>query len=265
MFIDIGIAALSIMAASLSGVLFVGRLGQRLLAERLPYLVTFSAGVFLVTSGALVLEVYEIYQGAVSIGIGLVAVGYVFAWLLERLLPETHHHDVGCAHGHGKGARKLIVGDAVHNVGDGILLVPAFLASPALGLSVTVSIFVHEVLQEISEFFVLKQAGYSTKRALAVNFITSSTILIGVLLSYWAILAHELEGVLLAVSAGFFLHVVIHDLLPRPKTYETVREFMLHVVVLLIGLALMTGITAVFGESHGHGVEESVTGIESGL
>lgn len=232
----------------------MGRFGQHLLSERLPYLVTFSAGVFLVTSGGLALEVFEIYEGALGMGIGLIVVGYGLAWLLEYLLPETHHHhDPDCAHGHGNGARKLIIGDAVHNVGDGIILVPAFLASPALGLSVAVSIFIHELLQEISEFFVLKQAGYSTKRALAINFLTSSTILVGVLLSYWAIATHELEGVLLAVSAGFFLHVVFHDLLPKPKAYETGREFLVHVVILIVGLVLMAGVTMVLGESHSHG------------
>lgn len=257
MFVEIIIAAVVIMAASLSGVLFMGRFGQQLLSERLPYLVTFSAGVFLVTSGGLALEVFEIYEGVLGVGIGLIVVGYGLAWLLERILPETHHHhDPACAHGHGQGARKLIIGDAVHNVGDGIILVPAFLISPALGLSVAVSVFIHELLQEVSEFFVLKQAGYSTRRALAINFLTSSTVLVGVGLSYWAIATHELEGVLLAVSAGFFLHVVFHDLLPRPAAYETGREFFVHVAVLIVGLALMAGVTMALGESHSHGEVE---------
>lgn len=263
MLTEIIFAALVIMSASLAGVLFMGRFGQRLLSERLPYLVTFSAGVFLVTSGGLALEVFEIYEGVLWMGIGLIVIGYGLAWLIEYLLPETHHHhDPACDHGHGKGAHKLIIGDAVHNIGDGIILVPAFLVSPVLGLSVAVSIFIHELLQEISEFFVLKQAGYSTKRALAINFLTASTILVGVGLSYWAVATHELEGVLLAVSAGFFLHVVLHDLLPKPKAYETGREFLVHVAVLVVGLVLMAGVTTALGESHSHGEAEGEHGHE---
>lgn len=257
MFIEILLAALVIMAASLVGVLFVGSVARQFLAERLSFLVAFSAGVFLVTSGALALEVFEIYDHALWVGIGLIAVGYGIAWALEALLPETHHHhDPACGHGHGKGARKLMIGDAVHNIGDGIILVPAFLVSPALGLAVTVSIFIHEALQEISEFFVLKQAGYSTKRALAINFAISSTILIGVGLSYLALASHELEGILLAVSAGFFLHVVVHDLLPKRAAHETFSAFVKHLLVVLVGLVLMALVTVALGESHSHGEAE---------
>lgn len=256
MLIEILIAAFCIMLASLAGVLFVGSVARQFLEERLSFLVAFSAGVFLVTAGALALEVFEIYAHALWTGIGLIIVGYGLAWALEAVLPETHHHhDVSCGHGHGKGARKLMIGDAVHNIGDGIILVPAFMVSPALGLAVTVSIVIHEALQEISEFFVLKQAGYSTKRALAINFAISSTILIGIALSYFALASHELEGILLAVSAGFFLHVVVHDLLPKRSAHETVRAFVLHLLVVLAGLTLMAGVTVALGETHSHGEE----------
>lgn len=253
MLLEILLAAFVIMVASLAGVLFIGRVAQQFLHDRLSYLVAFSAGVFLVTSGALALEVFEVYEAAIWVGVLLILVGYGLAWLLETLLPETHHHhDPDCGHGHGKGARKLMVGDAIHNIGDGIILVPAFMVSPALGMAVTVSIFIHEALQEISEFFVLKQAGYSTKKALAINFLISSTILIGVGLSYLALAAHDLEGVLLAISAGFFLHVVIHDLLPKRSQHESVATFGQHLVVVAIGLCLMAGVSYALGESHSH-------------
>ncbi len=259
MLLEILLAALVIMLASLVGVLFTARVAQAFLSSRLSFLVAFSAGVFLVTSGALALEVFEIYAGVLWQGIGLILVGYGLAWTVEFLLPESHHHhdpEVHDGHHHDKvGARKLLIGDALHNIGDGIILVPAFFAAPALGLAVTVSVFIHEILQGISEFFVLKQAGYSTKRALILNFITNSTILIGVALSYYAVASHELEGLLLAISAGFFLHVVIHDLLPKPNQHETVNRFLQHVVVVAIGLAVMAFITQTLGESHGHGEE----------
>ncbi len=257
--IEIFLAALLIMTASLAGVIFTAKVAREFLASRLSFLVSFSAGVFLVTAGALALEVFEIFDGYLWQGIGLIVAGYGLAWLVETLMPESHHHhdpDEHDGHSHNQaGARKLLLGDAIHNIGDGIILVPAFLASPALGLAVTVSIVIHETLQEISEFFVLKQAGYSTKRALMLNFATSSTILIGVGISYLAIASHELEGVLLAVAAGFFIHVVIHDLLPKRTHHESSRLFLQHVLLVIIGLVLMAGIANVLGESHGHDEE----------
>ena len=246
------------MMVSLVGKICTYGIARRFMEERLAYLVSFSAGVFLITAGALVLEVFEIFKGNVVIAILLVLSGYGLAWMLQILMPETHHHhgtdDSDCGHGTG-GARKLLIGDAIHNVTDGIILVPAFLVSPALGLAVTVSIVIHETLQEISEFFVLKQAGYSTKRALLLNFITSSTILVGVVVSYLAVASHELEGVLLAVAAGFFLHVVAHDLLPKRHQHVSSREFLRHAGLVLVGLVAMYGITTYLTEGHVHGEE----------
>jgi zinc and cadmium transporter len=254
MLLEILLAAVVVMLASLIGVLFVGKVARQFLEERLSYLISFSAGVFLVTAGALTLEVFEIYESLVGIGVAFILMGYALAWLLESMIPETHHHhDPACGHGHGKGARKLMVGDAIHNIGDGIILVPAFLVSPALGIAVTASIFIHEALQEVSEFFVLKQAGYSTKKALCINFAISSTILIGVALSYLALASHDLEGVLLAVSAGFFLHVVLHDLLPKRAEHETAGVFTKHLIVLAIGLVLMASVNYILRASHAHG------------
>lgn len=261
MLFEILLAAGAITVASLVGVLFTAKVAREFLSSRLSFLVSFSAGVFLVTSGALALEVFEIYEGMLWQGIGLILVGYGLAWFVEKMMPESHHHhdphDEG-GHSHNKaGARKLLIGDAIHNIGDGIILVPAFLVSPALGLAVTASIFIHETLQEISEFFVLKQAGYSTRRALALNFLTASTIFIGVGLSYAAIATEELEGLLLAVAAGFFIHVVIHDLLPRPHQHETSKRFLQHVLLVAIGLVLMAGIASALGESHAHSDEHA--------
>ncbi len=262
MLIEILLAAGAITVASLVGVLFTAKVAREFLSSRLSFLVSFSAGVFLVTSGALALEVFEIYEGALWQGIGLILVGYGLAWFVEKMLPESHHHHDPYdhdGHTHTKvGARKLLIGDAIHNIGDGIILVPAFLVSPALGLAVTASIFIHETLQEISEFFVLKQAGYSTRRALTLNFLTASTIFIGVALSYAAIATEEMEGLLLAVAAGFFIHVVVHDLLPRPHHHETTKRFFQHVIFVAVGLMLMAGIASALSESHTHGVESGV-------
>jgi zinc transporter ZupT len=254
------LAGLLVMITSLSGVLFTHKVAAKFLDEKLSYLVSFSAGVFLVTAGALALEVFELADTTLM-AVLLIGVGYVLAWLLEYLMPESHqHHDVGCEHNHHlngkKSARKLIVGDAVHNVADGIMLVPAFLVSPALGIAVTVSILVHEALQEVSEFFILRRAGYTTKQALLINFLVSATIFIGIGLSYLAVVNHDLEVVLLAVSAGFFLHVVLHDLIPKPHHHESHSGFMKHLLILFIGLAVMAVVAFAIRGEHMHGNED---------
>jgi zinc and cadmium transporter len=252
---EVIVAAFIVMLASLSGVVFTAKSASRFLEEKLSYLISFSAGVFLVTAGALAFEVFELAPSLWA-GALLIVVGYILAEGMHRLMPETHHHhDDDCSHKHGMAARKLIVGDSIHNVADGVIIVVAFAVSPALGVAATVSIVIHEVLQEISEFFVLRRAGYSARKALTINFAVSSTILIGVVLGYYALSSHELEIILLAVSAGFFMHVVFHDLLPKHHEHETTKSFMQHIAVVAIGAVLMGLVAQAVADSHVHGGE----------
>lgn len=247
------IAAGAVMLASLTGAIFVHQTARKFLEERLAYLVSFSAGVFLVTAGALALETLELF-GSTLVAIGWIGAGYVIAWGVHYLLPETHHHhDTDCHRGHA-GARKLIVGDGIHNIADGIILVTAFAVSPALGLAVTVSVLVHEALQEVSEFFVLRQAGYRVRTALLVNFAVSSTLLIGVGVGLFALQTLLLEGILLALSAGFFLHVVVHDLLPKRSAHAGHNSRLAeHVLLVALGVMAMASIQVLAGGAHIHG------------
>jgi zinc transporter ZupT len=256
MIIEVLVAALVVMITSLVGIVFVQKTASQFLEDKLSFLVSFSAGVFLITAGALALEVFEL---ATSLWMGalLVSLGYFLAWLLQVIFPETHHHHEpsSCGHSHAK-ARNLIVADGIHNMADGVILVTAFSVSPALGLAVTTSVVIHEALQEVSEFFVLKKAGYSNKQALLINFAVSSTILIGVALGYYALASHELEVFLLAISAGFFLHVVIHDLLPKKSHHESVSSFTKHLALVVTGALLMGLISNSLSDSHAHGDEQ---------
>ena len=126
--IEIWLAVLVIMLVSLTGVLFINRFTKDFFEQRLPFLVSFSAGVFLVTAGALILEVFELSPSVVA-GV-MIVVGYLLAWLLQRLLPETHHHHDSDCVVHKGGAKKLIIGDGIHNIADGIVLITAFSVPP---------------------------------------------------------------------------------------------------------------------------------------
>lgn len=247
-------AASVVMLMSLTGIFFTHHVARSYIEARLSYLVSFSAGVFLITAGALALEVFHVTDSFL-LGVVLIAVGYMLAWGIQYLLPETHHHHDDACGGAKDGARKLIIGDAIHNVADGVVLITAFSVSSVVGLAALVSIVIHEALQEISEFFVLRGAGYSVSRALGINALVSSTILIGVILGYFALASHELEMLLLALSAGFFLHVVFHDLLPQPTHHETKQEFLAHLAVVVIGATVMGLIAGALSDEHGHGEE----------
>lgn len=233
------------MLASLSGVIFLWRGVGRLLEKNLSFLVSFSAGVFFVIAYELSGEAIE-HAGSPMGGLVWVLSGAIIVWLLFKFLPTFHHHhneaDKDC-HYRGLDARRILWADALHNMGDGILLTTSLLISPVFGFFSALSIFIHEFVQEVSEFFVLRQAGYKIGKALGINFLVSGTILIGATGSYFLLQVFEqLEVPLLGLSAGSFIVVVLQDLIPHSVRHShSEKVYVRHLLWFLVGFLLMLG------------------------
>lgn len=251
--LEIILYSILVMLASLAGVISVWRHAGSIIERNLSYLVSFSAGVFLILSYQLAREAIE-HSTTIGYGILWIGIGVIGIWLLFKFLPAFHHHhDQGEEdHVHTKiDARKILLSDGIHNIGDGILLAAAFAVSSSLGIITALSIIVHELVQEVSEFFVLKEAGYSTKKVLLTNFFVSSTILIGSLGSFFFLDNFEmLEAPLLGIAAGSFLIVVFHDLIPHSvRTSSHHKHYTKHFIWFVIGIALMMTLNIFVGHS----------------
>lgn len=247
--------SLMVMVASLTGVLTVwGRAGS-FVERNLDYLVSFSAGVFLVFLFGLAVEAVE-HAPSEAVGVLWMFVGAAGLWLVFTLLPQTHTH----VHEHdGKKVildpRRMIATDAMHNMADGIFLAAAYAVSPLLAFSAGLSVVLHEMLQEVSEFFVLRDAGYSTRRALIVNFLVSSTILIGAIGGYVLLDVFEaLESPILGLAAGGLFVVVLFDLLPHAlREVEHKPHFFRHAGWFAFGALVMfflSSIVSTVGGGH---------------
>ncbi len=247
------------MLASLVGVIFTWRLFGNFIKRNTGLLVSFSAGVFLVLIIRLSLEAFE-QAHTITEPIPWIIVGIFGVILLFKILPSFHHHhsDDHEDDTHSNlDAQKIVISDSIHNIGDGVLLVTAFSVSLPVGIAATISIFIHEIVQEISEFFVLKQSGLSTKKALLINFLSSSTILIGSLGGFFLLEQFEaIEVPLLALSTGAFLVVVFQDLIPESVRHsKREKSYLKHGFFFTIGIIIMLSINGIVGHSHGHSDE----------
>lgn len=237
------------MLASLIGVISVWKNLGQIIERNLHFLVSFSAGVFLYISYELCLE--TIHEApTIQNGFLWILVGIFGVWLIFKLLPTFHHHHDNETeiHVHSQiDARKILISDGLHNIGDGILLVTSFTVSLTLGMVATLSIFVHEIIQEISEFFVLRGAGYSVRKALITSFAISSTILIGSVGGLFLLDNFKVfEIPLLGLAAGSFLMVVIQDLIPHSIKVSTSRAHIIkHLAWFLAGLLIMIGLSTI--------------------
>ena len=246
-----------IMLASLLGVLLTSKKAEGKIKENLPYLISFSAGVFLFTSFFLIFESFEIFNSIWKVT-GLVLTGYLAALFASYMFPRFHHHhnDDNCCDEHKHGGKNILLADSIHNIADGLILVPAFLVSPALGFGTAFSIFIHESLQEISEYFVLRKSGFSVKKALLYNFIVSSTILLGIAIGFLISETVILQGILLSLSAGFFLYIISHDFLPkRDHSKDLKSECVKHTSLIIVGVVLIGVINYLVSDGHSHGHE----------
>lgn len=255
------ISCFAIMLASLSGKLLIWRGAGAFIERNLELMVSLAGGVFLIFAWQLGREVFE-HMEFLS-GLMWVLGGALGITILHKFFKHKHTESEKKRHDdhHHLDAHRMLMSDSVHNVGDGILLAATFAVSPFVGLAATVSIFLHEVVQEIAEFFVLRDAGYSVQRALLLNFATSSTILIGAVGGYFLLeLFETLEGPLLAFVLGGVLSVVFLDLFPHSFQHARTKSlFAQHILWIFIGSILMLGVITLIPHEDPEHHEETST------
>ncbi len=250
------LAAVAISLASLVGVFFFGNERRLIGAQR--YVVPMAVGVFL--SLVLYELIPETLAAAPTWGGVVVAFGFIAFYVLANLLHKRYHH-LEAEDCDRKGAAMLVlIGDAVHNVADGVILGGAFLIDPAVGVATAIGLALHEIPQEIVEFGVLIRAGYTRTQAAWRNLLSASSIVIGTIL-VMGLSEHAADyvWVITGIAAGNLLFLAASDLLPRIhgnlKNYGSIWYSTASIV---FGFVVMTiVVTIAHGEfGHGHDHEE---------
>ena len=145
--------------------------------------------------------------------------GLLGFFALERLALWRHSHagyDAAVGDHQAEVAAPLILlGDAFHNFVDGLLIAAAFLADPMLGVTTTLAVVAHEIPQELGDFVLLLNAGWSRRKAFLANAASSLTSVLGGLLGYFAMDgAEHILPYVLTIAAASFIYIAVADLLP---------------------------------------------------
>lgn len=240
MLINIILTTSIISLFSLVGV-FTLSMKEKLLKKIILFLVSLSAGVLL--GGALFHLIPEaIKEIEPMTAMMSVLGGFVLFFLVEKLLHWRHCHNGVCKI-HTFGYVNLI-GDAIHNFIDGLIIAASYLNNMSLGVITSFALGFHEVPQEIGDFGVLLHSGISKKKALWYNFLTSITIIIGGITGYF--LSGIIGGLtiyLLPFAAGGFLYISSSDLVPEIHKENDVKKWLLSFTTFLIGTMIMYSLT----------------------
>lgn len=240
-----------LLSAAASGVFLL--LGDERRTGLLPHLISLATGTLLGAAflGLLPEALDSVARdGAHWVTLSVLA-GLVFFFLLEKMVIWRHCHEEHCeGHTDNPGAEThvavgtlILVGDAIHNFVDGVLIAAAFLSDVRLGVVTSLAVAAHEIPQEVGDLAILLHSGYSRRRAFTYNVAVSFTTVAGALCA-WVGLS-QVEAALpyvLAVAASSFIYVAVADLIPGLHTRTELRDSVHQVSLMVLGIGLVYGL-----------------------
>jgi len=203
------------------------------------FLVAFSAGALM--SSAFLHLIPESLESQDINPMPIILAGFASFFVIEKFFFWHHCHDKNC--GFNSFGYMNLLGDAVHNFIDGLILAPAFIADFNLGVTTALAIVFHEIPQEIGDFGVLVYSGFKKKKAFLMNFLTALTAVAGGITGYY--LSKAVGGFvpyLIPFTAGGFIYISASDLIPELKKEIRPKKALALILTFVMGMLLISAL-----------------------
>lgn len=132
----------------------------------------------------------------------------------------------------------MLVGDALHNLIDGILIAASYFVSIPLGVITTLAVFSHEFPQQLGIFGVLVHGGMDKKKSLIYSYAAQFTVMLGGIIGFTLAGTQEIAHMLMPFAAGGFIYIAASDLVPEIHKSEGKKK-LFGMVLFFIGIAFM--------------------------
>jgi zinc and cadmium transporter len=241
-------SVIAVSLVSLAGLLTLS-MDEPRVRKLATFLVSFAVGALL--GDAFIHLIPETFEGPghaeTSLSPSLLILGGMMAFfVVEKLLRHSH----GILHEHYHGHPELkrpelatinILGDAIHNFIDGIMIGASYLVSPTLGLSTTIAVLLHEIPQELADFGILIHSGLSVRKAVLLNLASASVAIVGTALSLLAgsVAQQTVTTSLIPLTAGGFVYLATADLIPELQHERGLRALVVQTILIALGIAVM--------------------------
>ena len=239
------------LAGTLLSLAIAAFVASRVQARWIPTLVSFAVGALLgVAFLDLLPHLFEETKAPARTA-SFILGGILAFFMLEKLLLWRHHHHhgaegdehgeaaVGPVHGHDdrRVGWMIVLGDAFHNVTDGVIIAGAFLADLRLGIVTSLAIIAHEIPQEIGDFLVLLHSGFGRNKALLLNALSGLASVIGAVAAYFALSAVSAWiPEILAIAAASMIYIAVADLIPGLHRRTALGESLVQVLFIALGI-----------------------------
>ena len=185
-------------------------------------------------------ESVDALGNGIGVYVWLVA-GFVTFFVLEQFLHWHHCHRADHS-GHRPLGYLILLADGLHNLIGGLAVGGAFVVDVHVGVVTWLVAAAHEVPQELGDFGVLVHSGWRRRSALAWNFASALTFLLGALIAY-GMAEHVEVSYLLPFAAGNFIYIAAADLLPEITTESGTRDLVETSAAFTAGLAILLAAT----------------------
>lgn len=168
----------------------------------------------------------------------------IIHWRHCHILPSEHDgHNHTHHHCHPMGTMSLI-GDAAHNLIDGVVIAAGFLVSVQVGLSTSLAVLFHEIPHEIGNIAVLLHSGFTLRRAVLMNLLSALTGLLGAtVIIAWSAMGTPMNLYFLPFAAGNLLYIAGSDLIPELHKETRTRKAVIQLLAMLLGIGVMYALT----------------------
>lgn len=258
--------------AGIGSVWLAAALSFGVLARYTQHMLSLAAGALMATAFLHLLpEAFESQARANDLFLTLL-LGLVFFFLLDKAElwhhghehhhhgDDEHHHGHSHGHGHGHGhapaqpgSWAILTGDSVHCFGDGILIASAFMADMRLGAIAALAVLAHEVPHHMGDLMVLRSGASNKRMALVKVSLAGAVTALGGLVGYWLVDAlHDYLPYFLVVASSSFVYVALADLIPQLQKRLTLKETLVQVTWLGLGIVVVTVLSSLAHSGHGH-------------
>ena len=206
----------------------------------LIYFVSFSAGAlfggaFFHLLPEIVREVgFTFYVSALILG------GIILFFIIEKVI-HWHHNLIQYEKEHVHPlALMSLVGGAFHNLLDGLIIGASFLISFPVGIAISAAVALHKIPKEMGWFGILIHGGFSKRKALGFNYLSSLFTIVGAFVAL--ILSNFIENIqfiIIPISVGGFIYLAGSNLIPELHKEGGLGKSILQLIALIAGLIVM--------------------------
>ena len=166
----------------------------------------------------------------------LICWGVLLLFTVEKIMnlfsPHSHHHHEDKLNTNNVAISLL--GDFIHNLTDGMAIGAGYNKSLKIGITLSLSIFFHEIPHEVGDFSYLLKQNMNIGSALGSQLFSALGAFVGVYLSF--VIGEAYSNQIISFASGAFLYLAINTIMGVLKESKSIATIIMEVAAFGLGV-----------------------------